>query len=341
MQPLVSIIIVNWNGARVLDPCLRSLAVQTYVPIEILVWDNHSTDTSKTIAKKYPNVIFISRSHNYGFAQANSLAVKLAHGKYILLLNNDTVVTKNFLQSLVDVLEKQKHVGVVQPMLRYRGNPRYHDGVINSLGAYLTPTGFLYYPDYGKHPNAVNRKKAFSVYSAYGACMLTRRSMIKKLGLFDKDFFAYFEETDFCHRVWMAGYSVLCVPSLYIYHRGGVSAQRYKAANIMYHSYKNRLCSYIKNLGPVQVPKILPVHICLMICMIGAYSVTGKFEFAWAIFLALWWNAIHLRHTLQKRKHVQVSVRVRPDDAFIGQIMHRPSWEYYYYLIVGLEKYKN
>ncbi len=337
-QPLISIIIINWNGSEVLSTCLESLKHQRYKHVETVVWDNNSSDASHAIVKKYPKTRWLPHKKNVGFSLANTLAVKHTKGKYILLLNNDTIVTRDFLSRLVEVLETNPTVGVVQPMLLYKGNPNYKDGSINSIGAYLTPTGFLYYPEYGKMPKKKN-SSTMPVYSAYGACMLTRRSVIQKVGLFDTDFFAYFEESDFCHRVWLAGYSVVSDCSSFIYHIGSVSTKKHNFSNILFHSYKNRLCSYIKNFSKASLARVGAVHVFFSLLMIVLYIVRGKFSLAGAIVRAFLWNFEFLDKNLKKRKIVQNYIRMRPDTAFIDLIMRYPSWKYFYYLTVGLEKY--
>src|SRR5258706_535616 len=119
---------------------------------------------------------------------------------------------------------------------------------INSLGGYLTATGFLYYPGYGKKDTVPEYKKENKIFTGFGACMLIRKEVIDTIGLFDNDYFFYFEETDFCMRVWLAGWEVRYTPTTYIYHIGAVSTKKAGMEKIFFHSFKNRICSYIKNL---------------------------------------------------------------------------------------------
>ncbi len=141
--PLVSIVIVNWNGESVLSDCLSSVFEQAYSNIEVIVVDNNSQDNSKAlIRKKFKKVILIENEKNLGFAGGNNCAYRVAKGRYLLLLNSDTICTKQFLVTLVNLMERQKNVAVVQPKILYQDNPGYKKNSINAIGAFFTYTGF-------------------------------------------------------------------------------------------------------------------------------------------------------------------------------------------------------
>src|SRR5258708_22997252 len=137
-KPLVSILIVNWNGAELLPKCLNSLRKQSYNNIEIIVNDNNSSDNSIEVLKKFKEVRLIKSKENFGFAGGNNVAIKPAKGKYVLLLNTDTVVTKDFLGKLVASMEADSSLGVVQPKFLYDNDDFSEKNIINSIGAYLT-----------------------------------------------------------------------------------------------------------------------------------------------------------------------------------------------------------
>lgn len=341
-KPLVSVVIVNWNGEAVIQGCLTSLLSQDYHNIEIIILDNNSGDRSREIVKKnFKKVKLIESRRNLGFAQGNNVACEKAKGKYVLLLNNDTMVTKSFLNHLVAILEKDEDIGVVQPKILYRGNPFYKDGTINSIGAFFTPTGFLYYPGYGKDTKLPIYNKESEIFSAYGACMLLRKNVIKKIGLFDPDFFVYFEETDFCLHVWTAGLKVAYTPKAVVYHIGGVSARKFGTENIFFHSFKNRIASYIKNLEMVTLIKVIPLHLFLCESTAMIYLLSGKIHLFLAIQKAIFWNIVNFRKILQKRNKIQKEIREVKDAAFLSRVNRSPRLSYYLYLLKGLEYYED
>lgn len=340
-KPLVSILIVNWNGAELLPKCLNSLQKQKYKNIEIIINDNNSKDNSKEVIKKYGDVILIQSKDNYGFAGGNNIAVKKAKGKYVLLLNTDTVVTNDFLEKLVESMETDATLGVVQPKFLY-DNPDFPDkNIINSIGAYLTNTGFLYYPGYGKKDTRAIYNKKSEVFSAYGACMLIRKEVIDKIGLFDSDYFLYFEETDFCMRVWLSGWRIEYIPGVLIYHEGGVSTRKQGMEKIYFHSFKNRICTYIKNLDQQNLLAILPFH--LFVCEITSlmYLFTGRPQYFVAIQKAFYWNLQNLGNSRKKRKIVQRKFRKVSDAEYFAHVYKNPRWSYYLYLFKGLQYYKD
>lgn len=337
--PLVSVIIVNWNGDKIIGNCLSSLLEQNYKNIEVIVVDNNSSDRSRDVIKSFKNVLLVESAINTGFAKGNNIGFQKTKGKYILLLNSDVMVTSGFLSTLVNKLEENNTIGVVQPKILYKENALHENNAINSIGAYFMPTGFLYYPGYGKNYNTPKYNKSEEIFTAYGACMLIRREVIDQIGLFDDDFFMYFEETDFCMRAWLAGWKVYLQNNIFVYHAGGVSARNYGTEKIYFHSFKNRINTYIKNLEFINLIKIIPVHIIICLGISFVYLLQGKFKFFLAINKAILWNILNFKKTLKKRKWVQ-SIR-KVSDRYLLSVTGHPRMSYYLYLFKGLEYYKD
>jgi GT2 family glycosyltransferase len=332
-SPLVSVIIVNWNGANVINDCLSLLIKQSYKPVEIIVVDNNSSDESRKIIKKYKRVTLIENKYNSGFAEGNNIGYKKAKGKYILLLNSDTIPANNFLEKLVNFLEKKPDVGIVQPKVFYENK------TINSLGAYLTTTGFLYYPCYGKY-NSNNYNNPFTIFTAYGACMLIRREVIEKIGLFDKDYFMYFEETDFCMRAWLYGWKIMCIPNVSIVHKGGVSSKKFGLEKIYFHSFKNRICTYLKNLEFWSLLKIVPLHLLICEAISIIYILRGQVSYSLSVQKAIFWNIRYLSSTVKKRADIS-NFRGKHDKEYFSTVLKNPRLSYYLYLFKGLQYYKD
>lgn len=344
MNPLVSVIIVNWNGKANLQECLNSLFRITYSPFEIIVVDNGSTDGSVALVrKKFPSVKLIAETNrNHGFAEGNNLGYKKSKGDYILFLNNDCIVTKNFLDKLVSYLKKNPTVGIVQPtILFYRPKTLLHKK-INSVGSFFLKSGFLYHKDYGKSFVRQKYPKPYEIFSAYGACFLAKRQVIEEVGLFDRDYFVYFEETDLCHRAWLAGYSVMIDPRVYVFHKGAQTSQKLSASFVQFHSFKNKLYSYLKNLDSYHLLTMLVPH--LLISEVGSviYLFVGKPGYTLAVQKAIYWNIKNFRKVLTERKKVQENIRRVRDSSFIPKLMRSAGIKYYYFLSKGeLEKYEN
>src|SRR3989344_3998781 len=212
MKAKVSIIIVNWNAKEDLKECLDSFLKKVKYPnYEIILVDNASKDDSVNYVKKnFPKIKIVQSSSNLGFAGGNNLGFLKSKGKYVLFLNNDTITTSDFLTPMVKFLEERSDVGIVQPKILFHrpGTILHHK--VNSLGSFLLKSGFLYHLDYGKSDRNI-KTTAYEIFTAYGACFLARKKIIEKVGLFDTSYFAYFEETDLCHRVWLARWKIMAI----------------------------------------------------------------------------------------------------------------------------------
>jgi len=337
-MPLVSIIIVNWNGRKLLEECLASVFAQkTAVTYECIVVDNGSTDRSVlSISRKYPRVRIIKNDKNVGFAEGNNIGCTQARGTYILFLNNDAIVTKGFLSPLVSILKKNPHIGAVQPKI-----VQYPDTtLIDSVGSYFLPTGFLYHFGHNKKNNP-KYEIASDIFSMKGACMLIRHDVLDRVGIFGNEYFAYFEETDLCHRIWLAGYRIQYVPDSVIYHIGGKTSLTLPSEYIQYHSYKNRIYTYLGNFEIMSLVRILPLHIALCLVISCLYVVTGKFRLGIAIINAILWNLIHISAIFNKRK-IMKNIRVKKDSEYLPHITRtvRPSY-YAHLFLTSLKGYED
>lgn len=341
-MPKVSIIVLNWNGKKFLKNCLDSLFQLTYSQVEIIVVDNNSTDGSqKFIKKNYKKVILIENKENYGFAKGNNIGFNASTGDYVLILNNDTYVTPNFLAPLINDFEDNPAIGCLQPQIRLSSNKQLLDGV----GGFLTFTGFLYHFGYLKDRTQAKYNKKMKIFSAKGACILLRRKAIEKIGLFDEDFFIFFEETDLCFRLWLAGYSVMYEPESVIYHLGGgdtTASNSYQYEKRLYMSFRNMLCCYLKNFGIYNLFAVLPVFIFTQTVLCLYYLITLKLNLVKVIMSAYYWNICNLSSTIKKRNNVQHNIRKISDLQLNKKIIVNPRFSYYYALVTArLKEYKD
>lgn len=340
-NPLISIIIVNWNGLRWLPECFSSLYDQQYKNFEILFVDNASTDGSVAwVTKHFPKTKIIINKKNLGFAEANNVGYREAKGEYVLFLNNDTRVTRSFLTELLEVFKKDPSIGGAQSKILLMDHPDTHD----SVGAYLTATGFLYHLGFGKKDTPIYNKY-LELYTAKGACMMFKADVLKRISyegwVLDPTYFAYFEESDMCHRIWLSGSRIVYAYKSVIYHKMGATSSGMNNAFIQYHSFKNRINSYLKNYGSRWLLMYFPLHIVLVLCFALFALVQRKWQLSVAIFRAIIWNILSLPRTLQLRRYVQYTIRKTSDEALRDAIFKTPSFSYYRHLVSGtLVEYK-
>jgi len=295
MIPKVSIIIVNLDGGKIFDNCIKSLQKLKYKNYEVIVVDNASK-----IKPKVPNSykLIINKS-NLGFVGANNLGLKYAEGKYILLLNNDTKVSPNLLDVLVKKMESDSSIGVIQPKIYLMDKDKYLD----NAGSFFTNLGFLEHWGF-MCKDSKDFDKEREIFSAKGACMMVRHDLINKIGLFDKDYFAYFEESDFCWRAWLAGYKVIYYPKTFIYHKLGFTTKRQDVVKLNYLYYRNRIDSLIKNLEFKNLIWIIPIHILISFGIAIIFLLRGSYKNFKLIILAIRWNGTHLKKIWKKRQSV-------------------------------------
>lgn len=322
-SPLVSIIIANWNGGEIFKTCLNSLNKLNYPNWELILVDNGSSDGSENFIVHYRQIKhykLIRNKTNLGFAQANNQGYEISSGKYILLLNNDTKVEPDFLTKLICKIEQDSQIGVIQPKIALIDKLSYLDNV----GAYLTLTGFLEHWGF-MEKDGPEFSKEREIFSAKGACMLIRKKVINETGLFDRDFVSYMEETDFCWRVWLAGYKVVFYPKAKIYHKVGFSSKKQNQIFVNFHSFKNRLISLIKNLEVRNLLLIGSVHVFLILLLSFYYLFKFQFNKTGMIWSAIFWNIKNFPITFQKRQRIQ-EIRKKSDGQIFPRILHKTNW---------------
>lgn len=251
----LSIIIVNWNTKNLLLQCLESV-YQTIkrIEMEVFVVDNGSIDGSVVAAKeRFPEVKFIQNEINLGFAMANNQALRLAKGRYLLLLNPDTQVKKGAIERLISFMDAHSEAGGAGAQLLNSDGSRQNSianfpslatELLNkSLLRWLFPKAFP-----GKERNY---PEPIEVDSVIGACMIIRRDAIEQVGLLDEDYFLFLEETDWCYRMKRAGWKIYHVPQAEIYHFQGKGVEiEKKKARVEY--YRSRYHFFKKNRGGLQ-----------------------------------------------------------------------------------------
>lgn len=241
MQPLLSIVILNWNVAGLLAGCLKSLAAAAgdwFARSEVLVIDNASTDNSVEMARRdFPDVRLLALSRNLGFSGGNNAGIRAARGKYILLLNPDTVALPGSIEALVSYIDANPEVGIVGPRLlnsdgtlqpSRRRFPTLATALVEStpLQRWLGNIGAVKRFYMLDKPEAETQR----VDWLSGAALLCRREALEQAGLFDPGYFMFSEEVDLCTRVNDAGWEVIYLPQAEMVHYGGGSTDQAIAA---------------------------------------------------------------------------------------------------------------
>lgn len=238
----VSVIIVNWNTKKLLRDCLSSVYEHAGdVDYEIIVIDNASTDDSASMVKNdFPNVILIENSENRGFAAANNQGMAAAKGRYVLLLNSDTLVLNNAVAGTVHFTDENPQAAVtgcrvLNPDRTLQRTCFMFPSVLNML---LSST-YLYklFPKsrfFGREQMTWwDRNDVRPVDVVTGCFMLVRRDAIEQVGMMDEQFFMYCEETDWCYRFRKNGWKVMFAPAGEIIHFGGQSTAQKPVAMIV------------------------------------------------------------------------------------------------------------
>lgn len=221
-NPKVAIIILNWNGLEDTIECLESLKKITYPNYEVIVVDNGSEgDDVKILRGRFGDYVHvIENDRNYGFAEGNNIGIRYTlanfNPDYVLLLNNDTVVDPHFLTELVRAAGDHSNVGLLGPVVYDYHKP----SVIRRTGAGVTISWWrgstlpIISGNLGYERSAIREVDCIE-----GSCLLVRREVIEKVGMLDPEYFAYWEETDWCIRIRRGGYKICCALDSKIWHK--------------------------------------------------------------------------------------------------------------------------
>lgn len=229
----LSIVIVSYNTKEVLRECLLRVREHAKdLDHETFVVDNASHDGSaKMVSEEFPEVQLIASSKNVGFAAGNNLALRRAHGKFLLLLNSDAYLLPDVLESTLSFIKERPRCGilgvklvgeddVLQPSAREIPSPWQKFLVISGIASRFPHSKFLGGPDYSWWDHSEVKEVGWVV----GAYFLFRREVAQEIGLLDERYFLYFEEIDYCLQAKRAGWEVLFFPDAKVIHLGGVSS---------------------------------------------------------------------------------------------------------------------
>lgn len=252
-QPFISIITLNYNQTSVTCDFLESTKKLSYRNFEILVCDMDSTiDPTEQILKgNYPQTKLLLAGKNLGFAAGNNWGMDHAKGDFIFIVNNDTEVTPDLLEKLLEPFEKDPTIGVTCPKIKYFDQPDVIQYAgFEKMNAFTGRTSTIgnFEKDNGQHD------QPFSTFGAHGCAMMVKKEVIEKVGRFPEVFFLYYEEWDWSTRIRKAGYKIWYTPTATIYHKESMSVGKDNPMKVYYHTrnrilYMRRNGSFLQRVG--------------------------------------------------------------------------------------------
>lgn len=284
-----SIVILNWNGEELLKKFLPSvLQYSCSTDVEVIVIDNKSSDNSINLLRtEFPTIKLIALNKNYGFAEGYNRGIQQIQSQYIVLLNSDVEVTENWLNPLIDYLDKNPNTVAVQPkILSYREKHKFE--YAGASGGYLDRYSYPFCR--GRVLDVLEEDKGQyddikQVFWATGACLCIRRVDYIDIGGLDKDFFAHMEEIDLCWRLQARGKTIFVIPQSKVYHLGGASLDN-ESPRKTYLNFRNNLLMIYKNTNRIQLIETMFVRFFLDILAAIHFLFKNKLNHAQSVIKA-------------------------------------------------------
>ncbi|MEM2292096.1 MAG: glycosyltransferase family 2 protein [Nitrososphaerota archaeon] len=294
--PLVSVVILNYNGLKHLGDrlkdCLDSVLNSNYPNLDIIFVDNGSTDGSADfVAKNYPKIKVIRNRCNLGFSEGFNTGIRASKGKYIALLSNDMAVDQNWLNPVIEIMESDKKVGLAgfkrlvwgtQDLIDGIGGDLYLCGRVKVVGRNEV--------DKGQYDMIIEN------LDYIGGAMVLRREALVKSGLFDPIFFIFFEDIDLCYRIRKNGYKVVYIPNSIIYHIGQATISQLEKNQIEYLEYMANRSRIRGSILHFTLPRLLSTFLIDTIWFVFGNSKTKK-----SLLKAYWWNIRYASDAFKKR----------------------------------------
>ncbi|MGA3086476.1 MAG: glycosyltransferase family 2 protein [Thermodesulfobacteriota bacterium] len=295
--PQVSVIIVNWNGRKVLNRCLTALAAQNYKDFEVIVIDNGSSDGSVDgLEDCWPGTRVMRLKENRGFAAANNLGAGLAQGTWVALLNNDAFPSPGWLDSLVSAAVKNPEFTFFASCLTMARRSEYLDG----MGDVYHGSGTAWRQGHGERRRNQETEPS-EVFGPCAAAALYPRDIFIEIGGFDEAFFCYHEDIDLAFRLRLQGHRCLYVPEALVEHVGYGSYGAYSDF-VLYYGHRNLIWTYFKNMPAFLFWRYLPAHLMVNMVSLFWFSLIGHGR---AIWRAKWDALRGLPSILNKRRPIQ------------------------------------
>lgn len=311
------VVIPNWNGKDLLGACLDSLRAQS-VAVRVIVVDNGSVDGSvEFIKKNYPEVTLIELDYNHGFAGGVNVGIRHAlelGADFVALFNNDAEADRHWLRQLVKAAEEQPKAGIVTS--KFMRIDKKH---LDSTGDFYSIYG-LPFPRGRNQPDTGQYDDQREIFAASGGASLYRAKMLAEVGLFDEDYFAYYEDVDISFRARLAGWNVLYEPTAIAYHHLSATSNKLGTFSL-YHSSKNFVLLYAKNMPFKLCAKYSPLFTYQLLRWLVTSTLRGH---GWTYCKGIGKALLLTPSTYRKRRQIQATRSVGTDDINRLLYHHRP-----------------
>lgn len=285
MKSRIAVILVNWNSYEVTNDCIQSLKKATYPWFTTVVVDNGSTDGSgERLRSMYPDIVYLPCESNTGFTGGNNTGMQYALDNgfdFAMMLNNDTFVEPDFLESLVTHMDEFPETGAVQSRIYFN-----HDrSLVWSAGCYYNAwTGFTYSRGEGKKTKA-EYLLTQEVDWITGCAFLIRSDVLRETGLLPLNMFIYSEDVDLSFRIRQKGYRLMYIPDSIVYHIAGKSnkskvkgKEGFVKPIVHYLNQRNRLWLLKRYTRFYQAPTVIVVNFIYLVVVLGYFMARGRFE---------------------------------------------------------------
>lgn len=313
---LVSIIIVNYNGRQFLEKCIGSVLAQTYGNFELIIVENGSSDGSNEYIKnnfKDTRIVLVESKVNLGFAGGNNLGYRSAKGKYIALLNNDTIVENNWLEQLVSCISADDKTGIVQSLVYTEGIPeRYYrkNGTVNLLGHNIMEMFEIGEDGIGE------------IFQASGCSMIIRKDITDGYGyLFPEEYFAYAEDTFLSFRVKFSGYDIKHNANSVVHHAGNATFKKFRSSYLFFFQERNRILNILLFFNVFFQIRYIPYLMFNFLMKFFASFFIKKYSVA-GLIKAYFWIIFNTGWILRKRKEMKAHYTVQ-QNYVLGYITSR------------------
>ena len=319
------VVILNWNGAEMLERYLPSVLSTLPEGVELAVADNGSTDRSvEMLEERFPQVRLIRLDKNYGYAEGYNRALKGLEADLYLLLNSDVECKERWIEPLVEVMEREEQVGAVMPKILSLREPERFEyagasgGFIDYLGYPFCRGRILQEVEADRGQYDQERE----IFWASGAALCCRARLFHALGGFSPHFFAHMEEIDLCWRMQLRGWSLKVVPQSRVWHLGGATLEVDSPRKI-YLNHRNNLMMLYRCASPMQRWVVALVRPLTDLAAAMSYLLKGHGA-AFGAVVKAWWHFLKAHSRLrEERREIRKEIKKEPVGIYCGSIVLR------------------
>jgi GT2 family glycosyltransferase len=309
----ISVVVLNYNGRRWLKGCLSAVESGLGATDELVVVDNASTDGSTELVRhEFPGARLLALDRNLGFAAGNNQGARVARGKYLAFLNNDTVPQPGWLTALRDPFDQERLLALTTARIVYLHNPM----LIDSAGDGYLRAGGAFKRFHGESASRADQSGV--TFGACGAACMIRRDVFFELDGFDEDFFMVYEDVDLSYRARLRGYTCAYAAKAVVHHVGSGTLQKASPTAVFY-GQRNLEWAYFKNTPWTLLLRSLPSHLLYDAAALVSYGSRGLL----APYVRAKWSALRgLPALFRKRSVVQRTRRAAPQDLWNAMDSH-------------------